>query len=222
MHPPATAGSHHAPMLRLPRPWRDWLAWLIERDGDIAAAVSGPEIELVERAQRGDPQAFELLLRARGARLLGTARKVLRDPDQAEDAVQQAVITAWRMLPRLREPERFDGWLYKVVVNACYAEANRHRRFLARVARVTAEPTGGDPSREIDEREALDQAFRTLSPAHRAVVVLHYYAGLPLTEVARVVGVGPGTVRSRLHYALRALRAVLDAQDRPSIEELAR
>ena len=197
-----------------------WIAWLVERDGSIPAATDGSDAALVRRARAGDPNAFETLIRAAGDRLLAVARKILRDPDAADDAFQSATITAWRKLPALRDPEHFDGWLYKILVSACYTEANRKRRFAVRIRRVS-EPGSTDTSIDaLDEREALEQAFRGLSPAHRAVVVLHQHADLPLVEVARILGVSAGTARSRLHYALRALRSALDADDRPTIEEL--
>ena len=221
IHAPVTGVRDHAVVLVAPR--RDaWIAWLVARDGALAGSPGDARLELVERARSGDPQAFETLIRARGERLLGLARKILRDQDAADDALQQAVVAAWRTLPRLRDPGAFDTWLTRLVVNACYGEANRTRRFRAQVRQVPNEPEAPERVDGFDDREALDQAFRALTPAHRAVVVLHHYADLPLTEVARIVGVGPATARTRLHYALRALRAALEAQDRPVIEELSR
>jgi RNA polymerase sigma-70 factor (ECF subfamily) len=216
--PATVVRDHGVVVVALPRV--EWIAWLIARDGAIAGPTGDPRLELVERAGSGDPQAFETLIRARGDRLLGLARKILRDQDAADDALQQAIVAAWRTLPRLRDPGAFDTWLTRLVVNACYGEANRTRRFRAQVRQVVEEPVAADRVDAIDDREALDQAFRALTPAHRAVVVLHHYADLPLTEVARIVGVGPATARTRLHYALRALRAALEAQERPVIEEL--
>ena len=201
-----------------------WLGYVVTIDGALPQPASATEhrLALVRRASAGDQDAFEGLVRSLGDRLLATARKILRDPDAAEDAVQQAVISAWRMLPRLRDPARFDGWLYKILVSACYQEARRARRFSGRVQHIAAEPAAEDDAEQWLEREAIEQAFRTLSPAHRAVVVLHHFADLPLTEVACIVGVSPGTARSRLHYALRMLRAALEAADRPVISELQR
>ena len=217
----ATSMRHHVAMVGVLG--RDaWVAWLIAHDGALASSPGDARVELVERARSGDPQAFETLIRARGDRLLGLARKILRDPDAADDALQQAVVAAWRTLPRLREPAAFDTWLTRLVVNACYGEANRTRRFRAQVRQVSHEPESADRVDAFDEREALDQAFRSLTPAHRAVVVLHHYADLPLTEVARILDIEAGTARSRLHYALRALRAALDAQDRPILDEVPR
>ncbi len=175
---------------------------------------------LVRAAADGDQDAFERLVRPAGDRLLGIARKILRDPDAAEDALQQAVIQAWRDLPRLRDPERFDAWLSKLLVSACYREARGKRRFAAQIGRLAAEPAEDDDAEGRADRERIEQAFLVLSPAHRAVVVLHHYADLPLAEVATIMGIAPGTARSRLHYALRALRAALEAADRPQVEDI--
>jgi RNA polymerase sigma-70 factor (ECF subfamily) len=220
--------AHHLPVIAAPAP--SLLAWIIARDGWVAPAQGSAGLaEVVRRAASGDQDAFERLVRPAAERLLGIARKILRDPDAAEDAVQQAVIQAWRELPRLREPERFDAWLTKLLVSACYQEARRSRRHAARVNRVASamvgpgmEPATEDDADVFADRQLIEQAFLTLTPAHRAIVVLHHYADLPLAEVAAIIGVPPGTARSRLHYALRALRAALEAADRPTIEDLAR
>ncbi|MBA2380714.1 MAG: sigma-70 family RNA polymerase sigma factor, partial [Chloroflexi bacterium] len=155
-----------------------------------------------------------------GDRLLGTARKILRDPDAAEDAVQECVIVAWRTLPTLRDADRFDAWLYKILVSCCYAEARRVQRFAAYVRQLRVDQNNSDEVEQIAERELLDHAFAALTPAHRAVIVLHHYAQFPLTEVASILGVTPGTARSRLHYGLRAMRAAIEAGDRPIIREI--
>ena len=212
--------AHHSHVMR-PAPTRSFVAWIVARDGLLPAAdeLSG-RARLVRAAAGGDQDAFERLVRPAGDRLLGIARKILRDPDAAEDALQQAVIQAWRDLPRLRDPERFDAWLSKLLVSACYREARQTRRFAARVEHLSAEPLSDDDAEALADRERIEHAFRILSPTHRAVVVLHHYAGLPLAEVAEITGVAPGTVRSRLHYALRALRAALEAADRPQVEDV--
>jgi RNA polymerase sigma-70 factor (ECF subfamily) len=170
---------------------------------------------LVIRARSGDPEAFEVLIRAAGDHLLAVARKILRDPDAAEDALQQTVIRAWRRLPQLRDADRFDAWLYRILVMTCYAEANRAKRGrTADVRAIDAEPRQRDVATQIADREALEQAFAELTPSHRAVIVLHHFADLPLNEVARIVGISHGTARSRLHYAHAALRSALEALDR--------
>jgi RNA polymerase sigma-70 factor (ECF subfamily) len=199
------------------------LAWLSAQQQTVAGlGRADSRADLAERARAGDPEAFEQLVRAAGDRLLAVARKILRDPDAAEDALQQTVITAWRLLPRLREPDRFDAWLYRILVTSCYAEANRRARFSSQVRLVSIEPSEGDMVGHIADRDLLDRAFAALTPAHRTVVVLHHLADLPLDEVARILGISAGTARSRLHYALRSLRATLEAADRGAAAELGR
>ena len=219
---------HAAPLPALAARLPGLVAWIVARDGQLAPDVrTADRADLVRRAAGGDQEAFERLVRPAGDRLLAIARKILRDSDAAEDAVQLAIIQAWRELPRLREPDRFDAWLTKLLVNSCYQEARRARRNLAHVERVATADGGGEPA-TADDAEALadrlliERAFLALSPAHRAIVVLHHYADLPLSEVAAIAGIAPGTARSRLHYALRALRAALEAADRPIVEEFPR
>ncbi len=186
------------------------------------ASVTG-RAALVQPAAGGDQDAFERLVRPAGDRLLGIARKILRDPDAAEDALQQAVIQAWRNLPRLRDPERFDAWLSKLLVSACYRRRAERSAGVRRPGRRHSFERGaGDRGRGRGHRDRQLSSRRSSSsrPAHRAVVVLHHYADLPLAEVAAIIGRRPGTARSRLHYALRALRAALEAADRPQIEEI--
>ena len=196
------------------------LRWLTAGDEAVAGplGMSSTRADLVSRARSGDQEAFETLIRAAGDHLLAVARKILRDPDAAEDALQQAVIKAWRRLPQLRDPDRFDAWLYRILVMACYAEANQARRFTGHVRSLRPDEVEGDFAAQFADREALEQAFVSLTPAHRAVVVLHHFAGLPTIEVARALGVSHGTVRSRLHYALRTLRSALEAMDRDHVE----
>src|SRR5262245_34304109 len=180
--------------------------------------------DLVERAMAGDHDAFEELTRVAIRRLFVVARLILRDDLKAEDATQEALTAAWRRLPRLRDPDRFGPWLHRLLVNACYEELRRHRRWSARLRTLPVDgPSIPDSTLTIDDRDAIDRAFARLTPQHRAVVVLHLYAGLPLTEVADVVGVPLGTVKSRLHYATKTLRAaiVADSQVDPTEARLA-
>lgn len=170
---------------------------------------------LVERAQRGDRDAYDALARASATRLYLTAHRIVRDTDQAEDAVQQTLIAMWRELPSLRDADRFEAWTYRLVVRFCLADSRRARR--AGVREITihdATPARGDDMATVDQRDQLRRALAALSLEHRTVVVLHHYAGLPLGEIAEILGVPYGTVGSRLHHATRALRANLDAGDR--------
>ena len=167
---------------------------------------------LVERAWDGDDVAFTELVDLDGDRCYAIAYRILRDAERAQDAVQGAFLLAWRELPRLRDPERFGPWLHRLLVNACYEELRRHRRWSTNIRVLPVDgPSGPDPTVSVDERDALDRAFGRLTPEHRAVFVLHHHAGLPLAEVADAVGVPLGTVKSRLHYATRTLRAAIVA-----------
>jgi RNA polymerase sigma-70 factor, ECF subfamily len=173
--------------------------------------------DLVEAAQRGDHEAFEVLAVAAGDRLFTIARLVLRDTHLAEDAVQDALVHAWRNLPTLREPERWDAWLHRLVVNACADQGRRKQRRVAEVRMVRIEPATDDRSRSIDDHDQLDRGFRRLKPDQRAAVVLHFYLGLTVPEVADALGVPLGTAKSRIHYAVEALRAALEADERTPI-----
>ena len=134
-------------------------------------------VGLVERAQAGDRDAFASLAGANVDRCYAIAYRILRDPHRAQDAAQQALLGAWRDLPTLRDPERFEAWLHRLVVNACYVEARSQRRWSARVQVLRAEPQTADPARGVAARDELEAAFRQLSPEHRAVVVLHHHLG---------------------------------------------
>jgi RNA polymerase sigma-70 factor (ECF subfamily) len=170
--------------------------------------------DLVERAKSGDREAFAQLAAGEVDRLLATARLILRDGALAEDAVQEALIRCWRRLPDLREVDRFDGWLYRILVNAAADEVKRRRRFERGIRVIEIEPTLPDGVAAIGDRDQLDRGFRRLSIDHRTVVVFHHYLGLPLSEVATALGIPLGTVKSRYHYAMSALRAAIEADNR--------
>jgi RNA polymerase sigma-70 factor, ECF subfamily len=171
---------------------------------------------LVDRAKQGDEEAFDALARMVGDRCMAIAFRILRDADQAEDAAQAALITAWRELRTLRDPDRFEPWLHRILTHECYAEARRRSRWSAQVRIV---PIGGayDPGGvlTVDDRDQLERALRRLTLEQRAVLVFHHYLELSLPEVADRLGIPLGTVKSRLHYATMALRASLEADDRP-------
>jgi len=167
---------------------------------------------LVERAMRGDDVAFTELIDLDGDRCYAIAYRILRDAERAQDAVQQAFLLAWRELPRLRDPERFGPWLHRLLVNACHEELRRQRRWSTRIRALPVDgPSEPDTTVSVDDRDALDRAFARLTPEQRSVFVLHHHAGLALAEIADVVGVPVGTVKSRLHYATRTLRAAIVA-----------
>lgn len=173
--------------------------------------------DLVERARGGDEEAFAALVHGCVDRLYAIAYRILRDPDRAADALQQTLIHLWEDLPDLRDPARFDAWTCRLVVHASYREARRERRWTSRVREITADPPGDNRVGRIVDRDELERAFRRLTPEHRAVVVLHYFIGLPVTEIAESLGIPTGTAGSRLHYAVRSLRAALEADGRGTV-----
>ncbi len=178
------------------------------------------QVPIVERAQRGDPDAFEVLVRETGGRLVGLAFRILRDPAAAEDAVQQTLVTAWRELPGLRDPERVEAWLYRILVRACAAEARRLGRMRRGVRDVSPEAApGSDALRLVADRDEIERGFRRLTPDQRTVIVLRYWADLRQEEIAETMGIPLGTVKSRLHHATAALRAALEAEARPLAAE---
>jgi RNA polymerase sigma-70 factor (ECF subfamily) len=162
---------------------------------------------LVERAQRGDHDAFAVLAGAAIARLDAAARLIVRDHDLARDAVQDALVRCWRDLPTLRDPQAFDGWLHRLLVNACLDMLRRRRRRVAEVELTPLHtPALADFSGQLIDRDLLDRALARLEPDWRAIVVLHYLLEVPLPEVARTLGIPLGTAKSRLHRALAVLR----------------
>jgi RNA polymerase sigma-70 factor (ECF subfamily) len=170
---------------------------------------------LVERAMHGDEAAFDELVGRVGDRLHSVARRILRDPYLAEDATQRALLEVWRSLPQLRDPDRFEAWAYRLLINACNAEARRERHHRGNLRLLaTDEPVEADAASRIATRQQLDHAFRRLGVEHRTVVVLIHYVGLSTNEAAEVIGIPVGTVRSRLHYALNSLRAAVEADAR--------
>jgi RNA polymerase sigma factor (sigma-70 family) len=171
--------------------------------------------DLVERAQRGDHDAFAVIATSTIARLDAAARLILRDPDSAKDAVQEALVRAWRDLRTLRDPDRFDAWLHRLLVRACLDEARRHKRHRLEVeVDEIHSPTITDTASASADRDQIDRALRRLEPEQRAVIVLHHYLDLPLPEAAAALGIPLGTAKSRLHRALQALRAGIDADAR--------
>jgi RNA polymerase sigma-70 factor (ECF subfamily) len=172
------------------------------------------EQDLVERARNGDREAFGQLAAREIDRLVSIARLVLRDPDLADDAVQEALVRCWRQLPKLREVDRFEAWLYRILMRTAADEYDRRRRHEASVRHVRLEPRIGDSAATIADRDELDRGFRRLSVEHRAIIVLHHYLDLPLPAAADVLGIPPGTAKSRYHYAMTALRAGLEAEAR--------
>ena len=171
--------------------------------------------DLVVRAQSGDVDAFSALTLDATKRLHATARLILREDEAAKDAVQDALFAAWLNLRSLRDPDRFDAWLHRLLINACYRTAKRHRTRAVVEVRVSTDPDHApDVQRTLATRDQLERGFSRLSTEQRAVLVVRHYLGLSLTETADVLGVPLGTVQSRLSRATAAMRAALEADDR--------
>jgi RNA polymerase sigma-70 factor, ECF subfamily len=165
--------------------------------------------ELVERAKSGDREAFEAIATASYKHMYAIARRVIRDGAAAEDAVQEALILVWRDLRSLRDIDKFDAWSYRLLLRACFAQARTRRRMSAGVTGID-DGNRSDPRdayAAVVQRDELERAFVTLPIEHRAVVVLTHYQGMSAAEVGDVLGIPTGTVYSRLHYAIRAMRA---------------
>jgi len=175
--------------------------------------------ELLAAAQRGDEAAFVDLIRARSNRLFAVAQRILRDIDRAEDALQDALVIAWRDLRGVRDPDRFDAWITRVLVNVCIGHATRERRRTANLRALPVDgPAAPDAFVTIADRDLLERGFRRLSPDQRAILVLHHFLGYAPSEIAETLGIPPGTARSRLFHAHRAMRAALDADARVALE----
>jgi RNA polymerase sigma-70 factor, ECF subfamily len=173
--------------------------------------------EFVEAARRGDQAAFMQLVNLRGDRLFAVAYRILRDEDRAKDALQDALILAWRDLPKLREVDRFDAWMQRILTHVCIGMAVRERRIVTNLHLADEDSTTSrDEMLSVHDRDQIERGFRRLKPEERAVLVMRHYMGYEPTEIADVLDVPPGTVRSRLHHAYRAMRAALDAEARTS------
>ena len=171
--------------------------------------------DLGEQAGRGDHQAFEAVVHASAGRLYAIAYRILRDADLANDALQEALVKVWDDLPALRDPDRFDAWAARITCRCCYRLAKRERHYALPMPRQP-EPDTTSFVTEVADQDEMERGFRHLSPEHRAVLVLHYYLGLTLGEIADTLDISPGTVGSRLHYAVRSRRAALESEARTS------
>jgi RNA polymerase sigma-70 factor (ECF subfamily) len=174
--------------------------------------------ELVRRAQQGDREAFGALVHACIARLHASARLIVRDAELAEDAVQDALVEAWRDIRGLRDPDRLDAWLHRLLVRSCYRAAGKSRRRL--VAEIPLafdhDAPAPDTNERVGARDELERAFARIAVDHRTILVLAYYADLSLGDISLALGIPVGTTKSRLSRATSAVRAVLEADERAS------
>jgi RNA polymerase sigma-70 factor (ECF subfamily) len=171
--------------------------------------------DLVEAAATGDRAAYVDLIHSRADHLFAIAQRILRDVDRAEDALQDALVIAWRDLRGLRDPDRFDAWLRRLVVNVSIAQATRERRRVVNLRVLPADgPAAPDELLTVEIRDQLERGFRRLPPEQRAILTLHHFVGYSPAEIAETLDIPPGTARSRLHHAHRAMRAALEADAR--------
>lgn len=178
--------------------------------------MRGMDTDLVVRAQDGDEIAFARLADCVYGRLQQLSYRILRDPELAREAAQQAALSMWRNLPRLRDPARFEAWAYRLCVNECHRVCRQGRRSIPEVDPESAPvPVAPDEYRRILDHDQLERGFRRLSCDHRVVLVLHHYLGMPMDQVARTLDVPLGTVKSRMHRALEQMRRALEADAAP-------
>ena len=178
--------------------------------------------DLVEAAAKGDRAAYVDLITSRADRFFAIAQRILRDVDRAEDALQEALVVAWRDLPGLRDPDHFDAWLYRLLARSCITEAARGRRSIVHLSVLPVDvPSSTDDFVNVGDRDQLERGFRRLPPEQRAILVLRHYAGLEPGEIAEALAIPAGTARSRLHHAHRAMRAALEADARATVRSSA-
>jgi len=162
---------------------------------------------LFERASQGDPEAFGVLLSGHLARLDTAARLILRDPELARDAVQEAMLRAWKNLRGLRDPDRLGPWLHRLTVNACLDIARKRRGRTLEIELTPIHDTAvPDTTSRVADALHVERMLAAVDPAQRAVVVLHFYLDLTLPETAAALGIPVGTAKSRLNRALAAMR----------------
>jgi RNA polymerase sigma factor (sigma-70 family) len=186
-------------------------ATVMARSGGVPKLPTSTD--LVGRARRGDPAAFELLILGLGPKMDALARLILRDRQAAEDAVQDALLAAWRELSGLRDDTRFEPWLFRILVNQC---RQQHRKRRSSVIAQADFAIGSDETGALSDRDRLERAFVRLSPDQRAAIVLRYYLVWSPDEIATHLGIGESTVRSRIRLGLQAMRASIEADDRPA------
>jgi RNA polymerase sigma-70 factor, ECF subfamily len=183
---------------------------IVKRSSEVIEMADSRPVAIEPTTARG--QAFLRLANDHLDAAYRLARAILHDPAEAQDATHDAFEQAWRKWATLRDPARFEHWFDRILVNTCRDRLRSPRRRLTDISTEVAITTG-DPFTQTHDRDALAAALGALSPEHRAVVALRYYGDLPVDEIASRLGIPPGTVQSRLHYALKRLHAAIDEAD---------
>jgi RNA polymerase sigma-70 factor (ECF subfamily) len=184
----------------------------VRRDPRIGPAI---DRSLIDRARNGDLDAFESIVNARMDAVYRLTSAILGNEADARDAAQETFVAAWRQLPRLREPEKFEAWLQRVAVNAArQTMRTRSRRRVREIPSSTVMALADHAAAPRDDAAILDAALATLPVEQRAILVLHHLEGHPLAELAAILGIPEGTAKSRLFSARRALAAAIIAEER--------
>jgi RNA polymerase sigma-70 factor (ECF subfamily) len=174
---------------------------------------SRASVDLVGRAVRGDRGAFERLVQPHLVVALGAARLITGSESDAADAVQDALLASWQSLDCLRDPQLFAAWFRRIVIRSATRFVRRRGHLVELDLDIEAPGAPDSLEREFDRRQ-LGRAFARLDPKDRVVLTLHHYWQLPVAESAQLLGLPEGTVRSRVHHALKRLRAGYDAEVR--------
>jgi RNA polymerase sigma-70 factor (ECF subfamily) len=182
----------------------------MSRPSDVIELGERPPV--VSGAGLDRSAAFVRLAEEHLDRAYGLARAILRDPVEAQDATHDAFVRAWRGWETLRDASRFEAWFDRILVNTCKNRIRASRRLTADLSEEVAAATG-DPFDAAADRERIAVAIAGLSPDHQIVVALRFYRDLTVDGIAERLGIPPGTVRSRLHYAMKQLQDALDAAD---------
>lgn len=188
-------------------------------DSSEVAPSRSPRV-LVERARAGDRPAFDALLERWLEPAFRMAVAILGDESDARDATQDAFLRAWRGLPGLHDPDRFDGWFTRILVNSC--RALRRRRGAVREIDLAAVSAADEPATDFEASwaqrrasiDAVEHAFEHLSIDQRSILVLHHLEHWPLAQIAALLGIPEGTAKSRLFAARRALERALEDEHR--------
>lgn len=167
------------------------------------------ERQLVRAAMAGDADAFSDLAEVRVNKMFAVARLILRDDAAADDATQDALVVAWRDLAALRDPDRLDAWLHRVLVHTCYRSSQRSRRRIEVEGQVRPMNEPRDPEDESALKDEIERGFARLSVEHRTVIVLHHYLGYTFPEISALLSIPVGTAKSRIHRATAAMREAL-------------